>query len=88
MAPCPTRGAPCTGCSGPSDTIVLEPHRDVRTEIADRMSRLTKISRAAVITEIERQAPTYYAYAMASPIFRQKPTFLLRKWMGRPGAKS
>jgi F420-non-reducing hydrogenase small subunit len=83
LAPCPTSGAPCTGCAGPSEHVVLEPNRDIRTEIADRMSRMTKIPRAEIVREIERQSRTYYAYAMASPVFRQKPTFLLRRWISQ-----
>jgi F420-non-reducing hydrogenase small subunit len=67
---------------------VLEPYRDIRTEIANRMARMTKIPRETIIREIESQAKTYYAYAMASPIFRQKPTFLLRRWIGQQGAPS
>jgi F420-non-reducing hydrogenase small subunit len=83
---CPTRGAPCTGCTGPSESIVLEPNRDVRSEIATRMSMMTKIPKETIVTEIEKRSKTYYAYAMASPVFRQKPTFLLRRWISQPGA--
>jgi F420-non-reducing hydrogenase small subunit len=83
---CPTRGMPCSGCTGPSEAIVLEPNRDIRTEIAMRMSMMTKIPKATITTEIEKQAKTYYAYAMASPVFRQKPTFLLRHWIAQQGA--
>ena len=82
LAPCPRNGQPCTGCGGPSEHVVLEPHLDVRTEIATRMSKMTNIPRDEIIGEVERQAKTYYAYAMASPVFRQKPTFLLRRWIG------
>jgi F420-non-reducing hydrogenase small subunit len=85
LAPCPTRGTPCTGCAGPSENIILEPNRDIRTEIADRMSRMTKIPRDDIVREIELRSKTYYAYAMASPVFRQKPTFLLRKWIQPEG---
>ena len=85
LAPCPQRGTPCTGCAGPSEFVVLEPQRDIRTEIADRMCRLTEIPREHIIREIERRAKTYYAYAMASPVFRQKPTFLLRQWIRDEG---
>jgi F420-non-reducing hydrogenase small subunit len=80
LAPCPKRGVPCTGCGGPSELVALEPHRDIRTEVADRMSLMTKIPRDRVVAEIENQAKTHYAYAMASPVFRQKPTFLIRRW--------
>ncbi len=59
----------------------MEPQRDIRTEIADRMSRMTRIKRADIIREIEKRSKTYYAYAMASPVFRKKPTFLLRRWI-------
>jgi F420-non-reducing hydrogenase small subunit len=86
LAPCPTRGLPCTGCTGPSKSVILEPQKDIRTEIADRMSMMTKIKREDVIKNIESQSKTHYAYAMASPVFRQKPTFLLRKWVGEQGA--
>lgn len=81
MAPCPQVGVPCFSCGGPSETIVLEPQKDVRTEVATRMAHLTKIPYDAVVKEIEKQAKTHYAYAMASPVFRQKPTFLLKKWL-------
>lgn len=83
LAPCPKRGVPCTGCGGPSEFVALEPHKDIRTEVADRMSQLTKIPRADIVREIEAQAKTHYAYAMASPIFRQKPTFLIRRWSSK-----
>jgi len=43
LAPCPTNGVPCTGCAGATMQILSEPNRDIRTEIADRMARLTKI---------------------------------------------
>lgn len=88
LAPCPTHGAPCTGCAGPSENVVLEPNRDIRTEIATRMSMMTKVPRAEIMREIELRSKTYYAYAMASPVFRQKPTFLLRKWISSEGGAS
>jgi F420-non-reducing hydrogenase small subunit len=86
LAPCPRNGVPCTACAGPSETVILEPQKDVRTEIATRMSMMTKIPKETIIKTIEKQAKTHYAYAMASPVFRQKPTFLLRRWIGREGA--
>jgi len=85
LAPCPARRQPCTGCAGPSENVILEPNRDIRTEIADRMSQMTKIPRKDIVREIELRSKTYYAYAMASPVFRQKPTFLLRKWIQAEG---
>jgi F420-non-reducing hydrogenase small subunit len=85
LAPCPTRGLPCSGCAGPSENVILEPQKDIRTEIATRVSMMTKIPRADVVKEIEQRAQTYYAYAMASPVFRQKPTFLLRRWISNGG---
>ena len=36
-------GVPCFSCGGPSESIILEPQKDVRTEVAMRMSHLTKI---------------------------------------------
>jgi F420-non-reducing hydrogenase small subunit len=86
LAPCPQKGTACTGCAGPSEHVILEPNRDIRTEIAERMSRMTRIPREAIVREIELRAKTYYAYAMASPVFRQKPTFLLRRWIRETGA--
>jgi len=81
LAPCPKVGVPCFSCGGPSEPIILEPQKDVRSEVALRMSHLTKIPQAEIVQEIERQAKTHLAYAMASPVFRQKPTFLLKKWI-------
>jgi F420-non-reducing hydrogenase small subunit len=85
LAPCPQRGTPCTGCAGPSEHVILDPQRDIRTEVAERMSRMTQIPREDIVHEIEQRAKTYYAYAMASPVFRQKPTFLLRRWIREEG---
>jgi len=80
LTPCPKVGVPCTSCGGPSEAIILEPQKDVRSEIASRMAHLTEIPEEVIIAEIEKQAKTHFAYAMASPIFREKPTFLLKKW--------
>lgn len=80
MAPCPKAGVPCFSCGGPSESVILEPQKDVRTEVAERMAHLTKIPYDDVVAEIEKQAKTHFAYAMASPIFREKPTFLMKKW--------
>lgn len=85
LAPCMQVGVPCFSCGGPSESIILEPQKDVRTEIATRMAHLTAIPAADIVSEIEHQAKTHFAYAMASPVFRQKPTFLLKKWI-RPAA--
>ncbi len=81
LAPCPANGVPCFSCGGPTDTIILEPQKDVRSEIALRMSHLTKIPYEDIVRRIEMEAKTHFAYAMASPVFRQKPTFLLKKWI-------
>ena len=86
MAPCMKVGVPCFSCCGPSEAIILEPQKDVRSEIALRMAHLTKIPHGDIVAEIEAQAKTHFAYAMASPVFRQKPTFLLGKWI-RPGCE-
>ena len=80
LAPCMKVGVPCFGCGGPSEAIILEPQKDVRSEVAMRMAHLTAIPHDEIVAEIERQAKTHFAYAMASPVFRQKPTFLLKKW--------
>ena len=80
MAPCPQVGVPCFSCGGPAEPVILEPQKDVRSEVAHRMAHLTRIPEEAVVTAIEAQAKTHFAYAMASPVFRHKPTFLLRKW--------
>ncbi|HWR59729.1 MAG TPA: hypothetical protein VN328_12655, partial [Thermodesulfovibrionales bacterium] len=80
MAPCMQSGVPCFSCGGPSEAIILEPQKDVRSEVAKRMTHLTKIPYDSIVKEIEKQAKTHFAYAMASPVFHQKPTFLLKKW--------
>jgi F420-non-reducing hydrogenase small subunit len=81
MSPCPTNGVVCTGCAGATMQILTEPNRDIRTEIADRMSRLTKIARESIIKEIERTAKSHYSYTMATSMIGGKPTFLIRKWL-------
>ena len=80
-APCPNNGMMCTGCAGPTMRILTEPNRDIRTEIADRMSSLTSIPRPEILAGIERSSKTHYAYAMASAMIGKKPTFLIKKWI-------
>ena len=87
MSPCMRVGVPCFSCGGPSEAITLEPQKDVRSEVAMRMEHLTQIPHEAIVTEIEKQAKTHFAYAMASPVFRQKPTFLIKKWTQPQSAK-
>jgi F420-non-reducing hydrogenase small subunit len=81
LAPCPTNGVPCTGCSGPTVQVLVEPNRDLRTEIAQRMSELTNIEYDTILRTIERESKSHYAYAMASDLIRSKPTFLIEKWI-------
>ena len=81
LAPCPAHGIQCTGCAGPTMQILSEPTRDIRTEIADRMSRLTKIPYDTIKTQMEKSAKTHYAYAMATKMVGNKPTFLIKKWI-------
>ncbi|MGL1930444.1 MAG: hypothetical protein OCC45_01645 [Desulfotalea sp.] len=81
LAPCPSHGAVCTGCAGPTMQILTEPTHDIRTEISDRMSRLTKIPSDDIKKYIEKSAKTHYAYAMATKMIGNKPTFLIQKWI-------
>lgn len=81
MAPCPNIGVACSGCAGPTMQILTEPNRDIRTEIGERMSLLTKIKADEVVKRIEAAAKTHYAYAMATKMIGGKPTFLIKKWI-------
>ncbi len=81
LAPCPNHGIMCTGCAGPTMQILCEPTHDIRSEIADRMARLTKIDAAEIKRHMEKSAKTHYAYAMATKMVGNKPTFLIRKWI-------
>lgn len=81
LAPCPANGVPCTGCAGATMQILTEPNRDIRTEIADRMSRLTKINHDAIVSALERSSKSHYSYTMATPMIGSKPTFHIQKWI-------
>jgi F420-non-reducing hydrogenase small subunit len=81
LSPCPNHGIMCTGCAGPTMQILSEPNHDIRTEIGDRMSRLTKIKKEDIIGHMEKSAKTHYAYAMATKMIGNKPTFLIHKWI-------
>ncbi len=81
LSPCPTNGVPCTGCAGATMQILTEPNRDIRTEIADRMARMTKIPRDEIVKEIEKSSKSHYSYTMASSMIGEKPTFLIKKWI-------
>lgn len=81
LSPCPNHGIMCTGCAGPTMQILTEPTRDLRTEVSDRMSRLTAIAAGVIRESMEKSAKTHYAYAMATKMIGDKPTFLIRKWI-------
>jgi len=81
LAPCPTHGVPCTGCAGATMQVLVEPNRDIRTEIAERMSRLTRIGREEIVRNLERSSKSHYSYTMASRMIGGKPTFHIRKWI-------
>jgi F420-non-reducing hydrogenase small subunit len=81
LAPCPNHGVMCSGCAGPTMQILTEPNHDIRTEVGERMSRLTAIEKETIIGHIEKSAKTHYAYAMATKMIGNKPTFLIRKWI-------
>jgi F420-non-reducing hydrogenase small subunit len=81
LSPCPVNNIPCSGCAGATMQLLMEPNRDIRTEIAERMSRLTAIDRTSIVKAIESSAKTHYSYTMASPMIGEKPTFLIEKWI-------
>jgi F420-non-reducing hydrogenase small subunit len=81
LAPCPSNGVPCTGCAGATMQILTEPNRDIRTEIAERMSRLTRIERDSIVASLERGSKSHYSYTMATSMIGRKPTFHIRKWI-------
>jgi len=81
LAPCPNHGIMCTGCAGPTMQILTEPNRDLRTEVSERMSQLTNIPAETIKERMEQSAKTHYAYAMATKMIGNKPTFLIRKWI-------
>ena len=81
LAPCPNHGIMCTGCAGPTMQILTERNRDLRTEVSQRMSQLTSIPAEAIKARMEQSAKTHYAYAMATKMIGNKPTFLIRKWI-------
>lgn len=81
LAPCPANGVPCTGCAGATMQILTEPNRDIRTEIAERMSRLTKIGHDTIVASLERASKSHYSYTMATSMIGNKPTFHIKKWI-------
>jgi F420-non-reducing hydrogenase small subunit len=81
LAPCPANGVPCTGCAGATMQILTEPNRDIRTEIAERMSKLTKINHDSIVASLERASKSHYSYTMATSMIGSKPTFHIKKWI-------
>jgi F420-non-reducing hydrogenase small subunit len=77
LAPCPKAGIPCFACGGPSIPVTLEPQKDIRVLIAERMAGLTKIPTQTIIKEITDHAKTHYMFLSSSPMFRKKPTNLI-----------
>ncbi len=82
QAQCPNKGVACAGCAGPSMDLITEPHLDIRTMIAKRMSLLTGIDSSEIQKYIEKEARTFYSYAISSPVIYKKPTVEIREWAG------
>jgi len=83
QAQCPNKGVACAGCAGPSVDMITEPHIDLRTMIARRMSLLTGIEETEILAYLEDEAKTFYSYAMSSPTIYKKPTVEMREWAGK-----
>ncbi len=79
-AQCPVKGVACTGCAGPSLDLIIEPHLDIRTMISKRVNLLTGIDRAEIRDYMEKEAKTFYSYALSSPVIYRKPTVEIREW--------
>lgn len=82
QAQCPNKGIACAGCAGPSLDIITEPHLNIRTMIAKRMSLLTGIDRSEIRAYMEKEARTFYSYTISSPVIYKKPTVEIREWAG------
>ncbi len=82
---CPNKGVACAGCAGPSMDLMIEPHLDIRGLVAKRMSLLTGIPEKEISDYIQRDAKTFYAYALSSPVMYGKPTVELREWAAEVG---
>ncbi len=82
QSPCTNAGIACTGCNGPSLDIITEPHLDLRTMLATRMNLLTGVDSSEVISYLQEDAKTFYAYAVASPVIFRKPTVEMQEWAG------
>lgn len=82
LSPCPGVGIACTGCNGPSLDIVANPHLDIRNLIAKRMNLLLGESLEEIKAYMEREAKTFYSYALASPAMYKKPSLEMREWAG------
>jgi coenzyme F420-reducing hydrogenase gamma subunit len=81
LSPCPLNGVPCTGCAGATMQVLTEPNRDIRTEIAEWMSRRTRMPREEIVAASERSAKSHYSYTMATSMIGKKPTFHIEKWV-------
>lgn len=77
LAPCPKAGIPCFSCGGPAISVLLEPQKDLRTLVAERMTQLTKIPVKDIVHELTQNAKTHYLFLHGSPMLRTKPTTLI-----------
>lgn len=74
LAPCPKAGVQCFACGGPSVQVLLEPQKDARALIAERMVNLTKINEEEIIQELTRNSKTHNLFMDGSSMLRNKPT--------------
>jgi F420-non-reducing hydrogenase small subunit len=86
-SPCPNKGVICTGCSGPSFDLIVEPGLEIRTRLASLMSKMTRIRYEEIVNHIEEHSKTYYAHVMSSPVM-QKMGFNIKEWADRTGGSA
>ncbi len=79
LAPCPSNGMPCTGCTGPTKQILTEPNKDIKSELELRMSKLTKIDKIEMRDEIEKFVRNRYLCAMAAGLIQNNTSFFAEK---------
>lgn len=65
-------GVPCTGCRGPSDTVLVSPSVDQRQETVRRLSRATGKKPGEVEKEVKDPSHSFFMYCLAEPILRRR----------------
>lgn len=87
-AGCPSvHGIPCTGCRGPSETVLTEASLDAQAETVRRLGRATGKRLSQINDSIKDPAQSFFMHCLAEPLLRRRRPGGTSSYIHRLGEK-